>query len=141
MIPERVLEDARIGIAHSRWPLTGDAALVGQAEATAEEAPAGEGTLQQPGDRCCDRLAYRHAGDVGEHAVRKALELEPARGCEADERVLRAAEGIRERALRGGRRVVALGDVVLEEPRGAVGPRLARAERAVVRVYRVAIGR
>ena len=39
-------------------------------------------------------------------------------------------------------RVVALGHVVLQEPRGAVGPRLARAERAVVRVlHRPGVGR
>ena len=51
-------------------------------------------------------------------------------------------EGIRERALGGGRRIVALGHVVLQEPGRAVGPRLARAERAVVRVFhRTGVGR
>ena len=61
---------------------------------------------------------------------------------EPDQRVLCTAEGIRERALCGGRRIVALGHVVLQEPRGAVGPRLARAERAVVRVFhRTGVGR
>ena len=38
-------------------------------------------------------------------------------------------------------RIVALGHVVLQEPGGAVGPRLARAERAVVRVlHRTGVG-
>ena len=37
---------------------------------------------------------------------------------------------------------MALGDVVLEEPRGAVGPSLPRAERAVIRVFhRTGVGR
>ena len=53
-----------------------------------------------------------------------------------------AREGGREDALRGGGRVVALGDVVLQEPGGAVGPGLARAERAVVRIFhRTGMGR
>ena len=53
-----------------------------------------------------------------------------------------APEGIRKGALGGGGRVVALGHIVLQEPSGAVGPRLARAERAVVRVFnRPGVGR
>jgi hypothetical protein len=41
-----------------------------------------------------------------------------------------------------GRRIVALGRIVLQESGGAVGPRLARAERAVVHVFhRTGVGR
>ncbi len=76
-----------------------------------------------------------------QYAVGEALDLQLADTDETDQRVLGAAERICERLLCSGRRVVALGHVVLKEPDGAVGPRLARAERAVVRVFgRPAIG-
>ena len=70
-----------------------------------------------------------------------SVEADRERGA-GDQRVLRTREGIRERALGGGGRVVALGNVVLQEPRGAVGPSLARAERSVIRVlHRTGVGR
>ena len=89
-----------------------------------------------------DGLAHRHAREVGEDAVGETLELQLAGTDEANQRVLRTRESSREHALGGGGRIVALGHVVLQEPGRAVGPCLARAERAVVRVFhRTGVGR
>jgi hypothetical protein len=127
-----MLEHRGIGIADGRRALTRDAALVEQAEQTA----AGECTLESPGERGGERLADRHAREVGEDAVDETLELELAGSNEPDQRVLGTRKRSREGALGGSSCIVALGHVVLKEPGRAVGPRLARAERAVVRVFR-----
>jgi hypothetical protein len=99
-----------------------------------EQAAAGERPLQSTGKGGGERLAHLHPREVGENAVDETPKLEFAGSDEPDQRILCTAERIRERALGGGHRIVALGHVVLQEPRGAVGPRLARAERAVVAV-------
>jgi hypothetical protein len=57
----------------------------------------------------------------------ETLELQLAGGDKADQGVLGTTEGIRERVLGGGGRLLALGHVVIQEPGGAVGPFLARA--------------
>jgi hypothetical protein len=138
MAAPRVLEDCSVGIVHRGRALADNATVVEQAE----QAAAGERTLQSAGERSRDRLAHRHTRQVGEDAVGKTAELQLAGTDEADQRVFCTREGVRECALGGGRRVVALSHVVLQEPAGPVGPRLARAQRAVVRVFhRTGVGR
>jgi hypothetical protein len=73
--------------------------------------------------------------EVGQHAVGEIPELQLADSDESDRSILGTTKGSRERALCGDRRVVALRDVDLQELGGAVGPRLARTKRAVVRVF------
>ena len=61
---------------------------------------------------------------------------------EADQRVLCTAKAFAKARSVAVAASLALGHVVLQEPRRAVGPRLARAERAVVRVlHRTGVGR
>jgi hypothetical protein len=127
-----MLEYRSIGIAHSWRPLAGKTTLVEQTE----QAAAGERALQRPGDGGREGLAHGDAREVGEDAVGETAELQLAGADEPDQRVLSTREGVRKDLLGGARRVLALGHVVLQEPRGAVGPGLARAQRAIVRLFR-----
>jgi hypothetical protein len=78
-----------------------------------EQAAAGERPLQSTGKGGGERLAHLHPREVGENAVDETPKLELAGSDEPDQRILCTAERIRERALGGGHRIVALGHVVL----------------------------
>jgi hypothetical protein len=89
------------------------------------EFASGKGALRHSSKWHGDRLAHSHAGNVGEEAVGKALKLDFATGRETDQRIFGTAESRGKGALGRRGRILAFGNLVLEEARGTVGPGLA----------------